>query len=132
MRVKFIFREAPTGTAANDFLAARGDCALVAGALPSGCTKNADGSIQEGSPTNLVPEAGNDTARNLYEIHENVGLIGATARPTDQLRITADLMFGYNDNSFTRIKPPATSELQDSSALHSHAVGERQRLRGHP
>jgi hypothetical protein len=94
-----------TGIAANDYLAARGDCALVSGTLPSGCTKNADGSIQEGSPTNLVPEAGNDTARNLYEIHENVGLIGATARPTDQLRITADLMFGYNDNSFTRTSP---------------------------
>jgi len=94
-----------TGNVANDYLAARGDCALVSGALPSACTKNADGSIQEGSPTNLVPEAGNDTGRNLYEIHENVGLIGATARPIDALRITADLMFGYNDNSFTRTSP---------------------------
>ena len=95
----------PGGTLANDFFAARGDCALVAGALPSGCTKNANGSIQEGSPTNLVPEAGNDTIRNLYDIHENVGLVGATVRPIDTLRITADLMFGYNDNSFTRISP---------------------------
>ena len=99
------FPGGPTGTAANDFLAARGDCALVAGALPAGCTKNANGSIQEGSPANLVPEAGNDTARNLYDIHENVGLIGVTVRPTDMLRITADLMFGYNDNSFTRVSP---------------------------
>jgi hypothetical protein len=99
------FPGGPTGTAANDFLAARGDCALVAGALPTVCTKNADGSIQEGSPANLVPEAGNDAARNLYVIHENVGLIGATVRPTDMLRITADLMFGYNDNSFTRVSP---------------------------
>ncbi len=93
------------GIVGNDFLAARGDCALVSGVLPSACTKNADGSIQEGSPTNLVAEAGNDTARNLYEIHEQVGLVGATARPIDALRITADLMFGYNDNSFTRISP---------------------------
>jgi hypothetical protein len=90
---------------ANDFFAARGDCAAVAGALPSGCTQNADGAIQEGSPTNLVPEATNDTARNIYDIHESVALLGVTARPTDQLRITADLMFGYNDNSFTRISP---------------------------
>jgi len=94
-----------TGNVGNDFLAARGDCALVSGALPSACTKNADGTIQEGSATNLVAEAGNDTGRNLYEIHEHVGLVGATARPIDALRITADLMFGYNDNSFTRISP---------------------------
>ena len=94
-----------TGTLANDFVAARGDCALVSGALPLACTKNPDGSIQEGSSTNLVAEAGNDSARNLYIIHENVGLVGATVRPTDRLRITADLMFGYNDNSFTRISP---------------------------
>jgi hypothetical protein len=99
------FPGGPTGNAANDYLAARGDCALVAGALPSACTKNADGTIQEGSPANLVPEAANDAARNLYDIHENVGLVGATIRPTDMLRITADLMFGYNDNSFTRISP---------------------------
>ncbi len=94
-----------TGNLANDFLAARGDCAVVAGALPSACTVNANGSIQEGSPTNPVPEAGNDTARNIYEIHENVGLLGISARPTDKLRLNADLMFGYNDNSFTRISP---------------------------
>ncbi len=94
-----------TGTVANDFLAARGDCALVAGALPLACTQNADGSIQEGSSTNLVAEASNDSARNLYDIHESVGLLGATARPIDALRITADLMFGYNDQSFTRISP---------------------------
>ena len=30
------------GTAANFYLAARGDCALVSGALPAGCTLNAD------------------------------------------------------------------------------------------
>jgi hypothetical protein len=93
------------GTAANDFLAARGDCALVTGALPFGCTLNPNGSIQEGSLTNLVPEAGNDPTRNLYDIHEKVALVGVSARPSDTLRITADLMFGYNDNSFTRISP---------------------------
>jgi hypothetical protein len=92
----------------NYYNAARGDCAIPAAGsttLPSACTLNADGTIQEGSPANLVPEAGNDTSRNLYQINESVALLGATARPTDQLRITADLMFGYNDNSFTRISP---------------------------
>jgi hypothetical protein len=99
------FPGGPTGTPGNDFLAARGDCALVAGKLPSVCTVNANGSIQEGSSTSPQPEAANDTARNLYDIHENAGLFGVSARPTDTLRINADLVFGYNDNSFTRISP---------------------------
>jgi hypothetical protein len=102
---EFYFPGGVTGTAANDYLAARGDCALVAGKLPSGCALNANGSIQEGSATVLVPEAGNDTARNPYEIHSSVGTLGITARPTDTLRLNGELMFGYNDNSFTRISP---------------------------
>lgn len=94
-----------TGNLMNHYLAARGDCAVVSGALPSVCTVNADGSIQEGSPTNPVPEVGNDTTRNIYDIHENAGTFGIAAVPTDKLRITGDVMFGYNDNSFTRISP---------------------------
>ena len=94
-----------TGTLANHFLAARGDCTVVSGALPSGCTVNANGSIQEGSPTNRIPDATNDSVRNIYEIHENAALLGVSAQPTDKLRITGDLIFGYNDNSFTRISP---------------------------
>jgi len=93
------------GTLTNHYLAARADCAVVAGALPAACTLNANGSIQEGSPANPVPDAGNNTTRNLYDIHENAALLGVTARPTDMLRITADLIFGYNDNSFTRTSP---------------------------
>lgn len=94
-----------TGNAGNDFLAARGDCALVAGALPAVCTMNPDGSIVEGSPTAPVPEVGNDISRNLTDIHENALILGVSARPTDTFRIGADFMFGYNDNSFTRISP---------------------------
>ena len=93
------------GTAANFYLAARGDCALVSGALPAGCTLNADGSITEGSPTNPVAEAGNDTARSVTTINEHLLLAGATIRPIDALRITSDFEFGYNDASFTRIDP---------------------------
>ena len=99
------FPGGPGGNVGNDFLAARGDCALVSGKLPSGCTLNANGSIQEGTGTNLVADAGNNSARNVYDIHENVGLFGVSARPIDSLRLNADLMFGYNDNSFTRISP---------------------------
>jgi hypothetical protein len=89
-----------TGTAANYYLAARADCAVVAGALPSGCTLNPDGTITE-----VGPEAGNDTSRNITTINEHALLVGLAARPTSQLRINADFAFGYNDNSFTRISP---------------------------
>ncbi len=69
----------------NDFLAARGDCALVAGVLPAGCAMNSDGSISEGSSSNPVPEAGNDTGRNLYYVHENAVVFGMSARLLDTL-----------------------------------------------
>jgi hypothetical protein len=92
-------------TAATDYFAARGDCALVGGLLPSGCTKNADGSITEGSPTDLVPEAGNDTARVVTTINTQALLAGVIARPTDQLRVSGDITWGYSDGAFTRIDP---------------------------
>jgi hypothetical protein len=94
-----------TAGAANLYLAARGDCALGAGALPAGCVLNADGSVTEGSQTSPVPEAGNDTARSLLTINANSLLLGFTARPVDQLRIIGDFQFGYNDAVFTRTDP---------------------------
>jgi len=94
-----------TANAGNLYLAARGDCALVAGALPAACVLNANGSVTEGSPANLVPEAGNDAARDLATINGNSLLLGFTGRPIDQLRITGDFAFGYNNASFTRIDP---------------------------
>jgi hypothetical protein len=90
-----------TGTAANDFLAARADCALSAGALPSECSVNS----ATGVITEIGPELANDTDRNHYYIHENAAEFGLSARPTDKLRVNADVMAGYNDNSFTRISP---------------------------
>ncbi|HXN28361.1 MAG TPA: hypothetical protein VN902_14640 [Candidatus Acidoferrales bacterium] len=88
-----------TGTAANDYLAARGSCALVGGALPAGCTLNADGSV-----TFLAPAAASPV-RSVTTINENALLLGVVARPMDTLRITGDFEFGYNDQSFTRIDP---------------------------
>ncbi len=94
----------PTGTAANDHLAARGDCAFPAApaphVLPSKCTLQSNGSIIA-----VGPDAGSDTARNLYEINEHAALIGLMARPIDTLRITGDFEFGYNDFAFTRVSP---------------------------
>ena len=93
------FPGGPTATAANDYLAARGSCALVAGALPPGCTLNADGSVTFAAPTPASP------VRSLTTINENALLLGVVARPIDALRITGDFAFGYNDQSFTRIDP---------------------------
>ena len=90
----------------NYYFAARGDCAALAtGNLPSACTLNPNGSIQEGSSTNLVGETTNNTVRNVYDIHEQAGLLGVIARPMDSLRINADFLLGYNDNSFTPTSP---------------------------
>jgi hypothetical protein len=91
------------GNAGNFFLAARGDCA--AGPGVGGCVLNPDGSITEGSLAQPLPEAGNDTARNILRIHEHAFLAGVSVRPIDKLRLSADFLFGYNDTSFTRISP---------------------------
>jgi hypothetical protein len=88
-----------TATAANDFLAARGSCALVAGVLPAGCTLNGDGSMTFLAPTPASP------VRSLTTINENSLLLGVVARPIEALRITADLEFGYNDAAYARIDP---------------------------
>ncbi len=89
------------GTPANDYFAARGDCAV-----PSACTETVDPtSGQLISLTFTGPQAGNDTSRNITDIRERTALVGFIARPVDTLRITADFQFGSNDYSFTRISP---------------------------
>jgi hypothetical protein len=93
------FPGGPTASPANDFLAARGSCAEVGGALPAGCTPNTDGSV-----TFVAPAAPGPT-RSLTTINENAMLFGFVYRPIDALRITSDFEFGYNDNSYTRIDP---------------------------
>jgi hypothetical protein len=84
-----------------DAFAARGDCAN-----PAKCTETVDPTTgQLISLTFSGAAAGNDTARDLTGIIGHTALAGFTARPTDNLRITGDFEFGYNDYSFTRISP---------------------------
>src|SRR6202161_86846 len=90
---------AGTATAANDFLAARGSCTEMAGALPAGCTLNADGSVTFAAPAAPSP------TRSITTINENALVLGVVVRPVDALRITGDFEFGYNDNSYTRVDP---------------------------
>jgi hypothetical protein len=77
---------------------ARGDCAVGAPTAVD-CTLNADGSMTYTAPGATSP------IRSLTTINENALLLGAVVRPIDALRITGDLEFGYNDNSYTRIDP---------------------------
>ena len=108
---EFYFPGGAAGNAGNLFLAARGDCALTGTppALPAGCslvtTGPMAGAVQEGSPGNPIPDASNDTSRNIVTINGNALLLGVVARPIDALRITGDFEFGYNDFAFTRIDP---------------------------
>jgi hypothetical protein len=89
------------GTAANDFFAARGDCAA-----PSACTETVDPVTgQLISLTFSGASADNDTSRNITDIHEKTLVAGITARPMDSLHITGNFQFGSNDYSFTRISP---------------------------
>ena len=88
------------GNAGNFFLAARAGLRRDGRCSPAECTLNPDGSITE-----IGPEAGNDTSRNITTINENALLLGITARPIDKLRISGDMSIGYNDASFTRISP---------------------------
>jgi hypothetical protein len=89
------------GTAANDYFAARGDCAV-----PAACTATTDSASGDLiSLTFSGPAVGNDINRNITDIHEQTVLLGFTAIPTDTLRIVGDFQFGSNDYSFTRISP---------------------------
>ncbi|MGC1293210.1 MAG: hypothetical protein WA855_18175 [Candidatus Acidiferrales bacterium] len=89
-----------TASVANDYLAARGSCALVAGALPTGCVLNGDGSI---TYTPAVPTTGPTV--NSLDISDNSLELGFKARPVDTLLLNGDFSFGYNDAAFTRIDP---------------------------
>ena len=99
-----------TASAANDYLAARGNCPLVAGVIvpAAGGTCSAP-SVTDGSITWTVDPAQLSaeltTPRDVSTIHEHVGLVGVTLRPMDTLRINADFQFGYNDYAYTRIWP---------------------------
>jgi hypothetical protein len=86
-------------TSATDFFAARGSCSLLTNPTFTGCTLNPDGSVSF-----IAPAAASPT-RSLTTINENALLLGAVVRPIEALRITADLEFGSNDNSYTRIDP---------------------------
>jgi hypothetical protein len=83
----------------------RGDCALVAGVLPAGCTANGDGSF-----TFVTPDAAGDSGETL--INEYSAVFGVWARPVAGWKISFDTELMSADNSFTRISPRQTQEYR--------------------
>jgi hypothetical protein len=108
------FPGGPTASPANDFLAARGSCEAVGGALPAGCALNPDGSVTFVA----APTAG--PIRSLTTINENALLLGVVLRPIDALRITGDFEFGYNDHSYTRIDPRQVQSYKIHASYKVH------------
>lgn len=83
----------------------RGDCALVGGALPPGCTANGDGSF-----TFITPSPTFDTGQVL--INEYAGVFGVWAQPLKDWRISFDTDLISADNTFTRISPRQSQEYR--------------------
>lgn len=83
----------------------RGDCALVGGALPPGCTPNGDGSF-----TFVTPNPMANPGETL--INEYAGLFGLWAQPITSWRISFDTELMSADNAFTRISPRQSQEYR--------------------
>jgi len=83
----------------------RGDCALAAGELPTGCTANGDGSF-----TFVTPDAAASADQTL--INEYSAVFGLWARPVAAWKISFDTELMSADNSFTRISPRQTQEYR--------------------
>jgi hypothetical protein len=83
----------------------RGDCALVGGTLPQGCTANGDGSF-----TFVTPSPTTSPGETI--INEYAGVFGVWAQPIRNWRISFDTELMSADNSFTRISPRQTQEYR--------------------
>ena len=83
----------------------RGDCALVGGMLPDGCTAIGGGAFEFVTPT--VVSSPGQTLINEYS-----GLFGVWARPVKNWRISFDTELMSADNVFTRISPRQSQEYR--------------------
>ncbi len=94
--------------------AARGNCTLLdptlpltQANLPEGCTLNpADGSISFATP------GASFEAPGVINIHENHGIVGFWARPTQKFRFNADMDIMSANGTFTRISPLTSQEFR--------------------
>jgi hypothetical protein len=83
----------------------RGDCTLVAAALPAGCTALGGGAFAFATP---------DPTANPSEtlINEYAGLFGIWVRPVNHWKISFDADLTSADNSFTRVSPRESEEYR--------------------
>src|SRR5271156_535680 len=79
--------------------AERGNCALVAGVLPDGCTLNPDGSVSYATPSPSYAPPG------ITDINMNTAVLGLWAKPLKNLILNIDAEIGSADNAFTRLSP---------------------------
>src|SRR6516165_8088130 len=86
--------------------AARGNCALVAGVLPDGCTQNADGSISFVTPSPSFGPPG------VTDIDSNTAVLGLWAKPTQKVFLNFDAEVGSADNTFTRLSPQEFQQVR--------------------
>ena len=86
--------------------AARGNCALVAGVLPDGCTQNADGSISFVTPSPSFGPPG------VTDISSNTAVVGLWGKPTQKLFLNFDAEVGSADNTFTRLSPQEFQQVR--------------------
>ena len=93
----------------------RGDCGLVGGALPAGCSPNGDGSF-----TFVTPDATASADQTL--INEYSAVFGLWARPVSGLKISFDTELMSTDNSFTRISPRQTQEYRQHNRVYAASV----------
>lgn len=84
----------------------RGDCALVAGNLPTGCTANGDGSFSFLTPNPELDDSG------AVDINEYSGLFGFWVKPVSNWRISFDTELMSADNAYTRIAPRQSQEYR--------------------
>jgi hypothetical protein len=80
-------------------LATRGHCALVSGALPDGCTQNADGSVSFATPNPSFGPPG------VTDITSNTAVVGLWGKPTQRVFLNFDAEVGSANNTFTRLSP---------------------------
>ena len=111
------------GTAANDYFAARGDCAT-----PSACTEIVDPTTgQLISLTFSGPAAGNDTARNITEIHENAVLLRFNGPPDGQPSYYGRFRVRFQRLLFHSNQPAPDAKLQDPSELQTTFLDQPRR-----
>jgi hypothetical protein len=77
--------------------AERGNCALVNGALPAGCTLNSDGSVSFQAPIQAFGPPG------VTDINYNSAVFGFWVKPSPKFSLNLDADIGSADNTFTRV-----------------------------